>query len=189
MDDRELLELFHCLQRGNRDAFEKLYRHTWRNLFDLAVTKTKDKEEAEDIVQEIFTRLWDKRENIQIHTNVGAYLYRMAKHEIIRRIQTSIAVNRKEEIYQRAIEELSITLEDSLLAKELQARWKKEIAKLPDKQREIYIRHYELGHSIAEIAVELGIAEQTVKNQLGSAKKRIRSVMELGLLVYLLTVI
>ncbi|KGE14466.1 RNA polymerase sigma factor [Sphingobacterium deserti] len=187
MDDRQLLVLFSDVKEGNRQAFSFLYEHTWRRVYDLALAKTRDEAEAKDILQEIYIRLWDKREQLIIQTNLEAYLYRMTKHEIIRRMETSLSVAKKTDIYRLAIDQLSHSLDSSLEAKELRLKWQDEIAKLPEKQRDIYKLHYEQDYSIREIAQEMGVAEQTVKNQLVTANRKIRMVMEASLLFYVLT--
>ncbi|MFD1770484.1 RNA polymerase sigma factor [Sphingobacterium suaedae] len=187
MNDTQLLELFLRVKQGDRNAFTTLYSSCWRVVYDLAFLKTRDEDEAKDILQEIFVNLWEKRTRLTIQSNVQAYLYRMAKHEIIRRLEASLSLSRKTDIYRAAVEELSHSLDASIEAKELKQRWDAEIAKLPQRQREIYTLHYERDYTIRDIALELGIAEQTVKNQLVAANKKIRQVMELGLLFYLIT--
>lgn len=183
MDEKGLLSLFQKMKEGDRNAFSILYQHTWRRLFDLALAKTHDEDEAKDIVQDIFVALWDKRERLDIRLNVEGYLLRTTHYEVIRRLRNAMQISQKEEIYKQAIDGLSQTLEDLLLAKELRLQWETEIAKLPQKQREIYSLHYQLSYSITEIARELGIAEQTVKNQLVSANKKIRPIMESSLMI------
>lgn len=188
MQDIGLLTLFHKVKAGDKEAFGMLYHQTWRDLFDLAFTKTKDEDEAKDIVQDIYIRLWENRERLNIWENVEGYLFLATKREVIRRLQTALQTTQRQELYKEAIEDISLAVDDLLLAKELHLKWEAEIAKLPQKQREIYSLHYLLAYSITEIASELGIAEQTVKNQLVSANKKIRPVMDAGLLLSILVV-
>lgn len=188
MHDIELLALFRKIKAGDTEAFSILYHQTWRDLFDLALAKTKDEDEAKDIVQDIYIRLWEKRDRLDIWENVGGYLFRATKREVIRRLQVALQTVQRQTLYKEAVESISIAVDDLLLAKELHTQWELEIAKLPHKQREIYSRYYLFAYSITEIASELGIAEQTVKNQLVSANKKIRLVMDASLLLWVLAV-
>ncbi|SJN19175.1 RNA polymerase sigma factor [Sphingobacterium sp. JB170] len=189
MDSKELFQLFVNVKSGDHKSFDLLYHHTWRPLFDLAISKTKDEQEAKDIVQEVYAKVWNKRESLEIHTSIGAYLYKMTKHEVIYRMRSAMLVLEKQDLYKYALEELSTSLEDDLLVKELKEQWEAEIRKLPVKQRDIYIRFHKFDHSISEIARELGIAEQTVKNQLVTAKKKIRPVIEASLALYIISML
>ncbi len=186
MQDTGLLALFQKIKAGDTAAFNALYHQTWRELFDLAFAKTKDEDEAKDIVQDIYIKLWEKRGRLDIWENVAGYLRRATKREVIRRLQVALQTTQRQTLYKEAIESIAIAVDDLLLAKELHTQWESEIAKLPQKQREIYSRYYLFAYSITEIASELGIAEQTVKNQLVSANKKIRVVMDASLFIWLL---
>lgn len=167
-------ELFEHSKAGDSVAFTSLYRYTWQKLYQLAFRKTQDEEEAKDIVQDIYIQLWQKKENIHIQGSVEAYLYSMTKYELVRRMQRSLKDEAHRFDYRQLIDTLTHADDQQLFAEELEAQLKKEVDALPTKQQHIYRLHQEDNLSTEEIAQELGLAEQTVKNQLGHAKRKIR---------------
>lgn len=167
-------KLFERTKAGDTIAFTALYKHTWQKLYQLAFRKTQDEEEAKDIVQDTYIQLWQKRESIHIQGSVEAYLYAMTKYELVRRMQRSLNDEAHRFDYRQLIDTLSAAGDQQVFAEELEAQLKKEINALPSKQQHIYRLHQEDNLSTGEIAQELGLAEQTVKNQLGHAKRKIR---------------
>jgi len=167
-------ELFERTKAGDSVAFTALYRHTWQKLYQLALRKTQDEEEAKDIVQDVYIQLWQKKESIHIHGSAEAYLYSMAKYELIRRAQRFLKDEAHRFDYRQLIDTFAAADDQHLFAEELETQLKKEVDALPTKQQHIYRLHQEDQLSTEEIAHELGIAEQTVKNQLVHAKRKIR---------------
>jgi RNA polymerase sigma factor (sigma-70 family) len=178
MYDQNLLQLYEAIKDGNSQAFEEFYKLTWYPLYQIAWSKTKDDDEAKDIVQDLYIRLWDKRDHINIQSNPTAYLRAMLRNEIVKRLRAALDLQQKKDLYADSIQDLSDSIEEILLTKELEQRFAREVAKLPPKQKEIYLLYYVSGLSAGEIASNLAIAEQTVKNQLVSAKKKLRTLVE-----------
>lgn len=174
MSGSTLEELFQHTKAGDSIAFTALYRLTWQKLYQLAVHKCRDEEEAKDIVQDIYIQLWQKRASIHIRGSVEAYLYSMAKYELVRRMQRFLKDESHRFDYQQVIETLVTAADQQLFAGELAAQLSKEVKALPEKQQHIYRLYQEDNLSTGEIARELGLAEQTVKNQLVHAKRKIR---------------
>ncbi len=178
MCDQHLLQLYEGIKRGDDQAFEEFYKQTWYPLYQIALSKTKDDAEAQDIVQELYIRIWNGKDTIRIESNPVAYLRTMLRHEIIRRLRGALELQVKKDVYATSISDLSESLEDILFSKELELRFEQEVNKLPPKQKEIYLMYYIGGLSAAEIALNLSIAEQTVKNQLVSAKKKLKVLVD-----------
>lgn len=173
-----LEELFQRTKAGDSVAFTALYRHTWEKLYQLALRKTQAEEEAKDIVQEIYIQLWQKKESIHIRGSVEAYLYSMTKYEIVKRIQNALKDEAHRFDYRQLIDDFSISGDQHIFANELETQLNKEVDALPTKQQHIYRLHQEDNRSTQEIAQELGLAEQTVKNQLVHAKRKIRLALK-----------
>ena len=178
MRDQYILELFEAIRNGDRDAFEKFYNETWFPLFQIAISKTRDEAEAQDIVQDLYIRLWERREAIVIASNPSAYLRVMLRNEVVRRLRNALELQQKKHLYAFSLQDLAENIEDIVLTKELETQLDKEINKLSPKQKEIFLMYYVEGQSSAQIASKLAIAEQTVKNQLVVSKRRLKILIE-----------
>lgn len=179
-------DLITRIKEGDGSAFETLYQQNWQQLYIFAVKRLDDEEEAKDVVQEVFINLWAKRHNILIHQNVGGYLMQMTKNEIIRKVQQALRNQEKTEQYRLHIIPSLLQIYDRLDYKELEKHLQKEVGSLPSRQQQIYKLHNEEDLSIREIAENLEISEQTVKNQLVTANKKIRIALKEALLLIIL---
>lgn len=179
-------DLITRIKEGDGSAFETLYQQNWQQLYIFAVKRLDDEEEAKDVVQEVFINLWTKRHNILIHQNVGGYLMQMTKNEIIRKVQQALRNQKKTEQYRLHIIPSLLQIYDRLDYKELEKHLQKEVGSLPNRQQQIYKLHNEEDLSIREIAENLEISEQTVKNQLVTANKKIRIALKEALLLIIL---
>jgi|SRR5690606_28780749 RNA polymerase sigma factor, sigma-70 family len=175
-------ELFQQARDGDNAAFTALYHRTWQPLYQLAYNKTKDEEESKDIVQEIYILLWQRISMIQLQGPVEGYLYSMTKYEIIRRMRLFLKAKQHQYDYQQLIDSLVGPSYQAIFADELQQQLETEIAALPERQQLIFKLHSENNYTTRQIAEELDIAEQTVKNQLVHAKRKIRSGIKAGIL-------
>jgi|SRR5690606_41913691 len=179
--DRDLLER---MKGDDMRAFEQIYRRYASTLFQAAFNILKDTPICEDIIQELFVTLWNKRDNLAIH-NLKAYLYRATRNNVLMYIRANrVQVNIDE------LEELCshVSSSDRLLAGELERSLNQSLKHLPEKCREIFemSRFKQLSHK--EIAAELNISVKTVENQIGIALKRLKILLKdyIYLLVFFL---
>ncbi len=158
-------------------AFEVLYNRYWEKFYTLCYWHVLDQDTAKDIVQELFIDLWDKRDKIDIRETAEGYLKVAVRNRVLNHIRS---VNTKRRHYDaaRSTLEKESQSEDLNNERELRKLYQEEIGKLPPRMKEIYMLNKEQGMSIAEVAGQLALSEQTVKNQLGNALKKIRSGLE-----------
>lgn len=164
----ELLEKFAA---NNVLAFEEIYNRYSKDMFIFAMNIFKEKEVCEDIIQNVFTDLWSKRKKIQI-TNLKAYLFQSVKYQIFNHIR-----NRKlsfQDLTRLNIIDLSINISENLEFEELQELIDKQVSKLPTRCQQIFLLSRYEHKSNKEIANELGISIQAVKNQISKALVFIR---------------
>ncbi len=166
-------ELIGLLRRGEKDAFDALYRRYWRKLYLLAYQKLRSRELAEELVQDLFISLWMKRENLQIHGSVGAYLGMATRYMIIKFFEKE----RVQHQYQQTVALRPMyanTTEDEVFFHDLQEVIEQEISKLPEKCRQVFqlSRHDNLSQK--EISLRLDISEKTVENHIGKALRLLR---------------
>lgn len=166
--DQELLEE---LRLGNRVAFTELFNRYWKKLLAISYTYTKDRSSAEEIVQEVFIGLWNRKDQLNIKT-LEAYLATAVKFSVFKSIHQQ---KRREELailnYQTELVALD---EEKIHAKFLQEYIDGIVEQLPEKCRLVFKYSRNDGLSIPEIAAEMDIAEKTVEAHLTKALKTIK---------------
>lgn len=175
------LELLSLIAGDGQSAFEELYLRYDALLYSYAYRKLKNKQEAQDVVQEVFITLWHKRYEFELKTTLQGYLYKSVLNRVLdifkhRDVKLAFA--------NQYVEVDSAETDFLIREKELEALIEKEIQAMPPKMREIYIlkrKHY---LSAKEIAEQLDISEHTVNTQMKRALQHLR--VKLGILVYLL---
>lgn len=171
-NDEQLIKL---IKVNDHSAFKQLYDRYWKLLFSLAASKLDSFDEAEEIVQEIFTDLWARRESIQINRSVKYYLAAAAKYQVMtmltkrhRKNQITIGLLSKDQPSAQPADQL-------LIFRQLQEELERIVSALPERCQLIYRLSREEGYSHKEIAQQLDISEKTVETQLTRALARIRT--------------
>lgn len=169
-DDEALLLL---LKEDNKQAFTAIYHKYWSSLYNSAYKRFRDKEHCKDIVQNVFTDLWNRREELQIE-KLSAYLHTAIRFQVYKQ---SSKQSLNSEFFQTFEEILASTFKSdgSLLEKELIQLVELWIKALPEKRRKIFLMHYYEELSTREISNQLGISQKTVQNQLNTASTYIRA--------------
>ncbi|AKD05225.1 sigma-70 family RNA polymerase sigma factor [Pontibacter korlensis] len=154
---------------------EEIYSQYWRELYVAAFRRLRSEEEVEDILQDIFLSLVQKPEVLDKEGSVKAYLHQALKYKII-------DFYRKDQLrHSFALEELQATKhagttsDELLLAEELELCVQEEVSRMPEKMQQVYLLSRKESMSIEQIAEQLGISNQTVKNQISSALRRLRT--------------
>ncbi|SKC10966.1 RNA polymerase sigma-70 factor, ECF subfamily [Sphingobacterium nematocida] len=160
-------ELYESFKSGDLKAFRALYEKYWKPLFNFSFNILKEEQDAEDIVQEVFSMLWEKRLDIEVH-NLQAFLMTACKHRILKQIDRS-------KVKGRYLESLSSHLQQAnqehlLIDKEYNMLFNQEVDKLPRKMKQIYLLRSNEELSYLEIAEKLSIGENTVRKQLHNAR-------------------
>jgi RNA polymerase sigma-70 factor (family 1) len=183
--DHQLLEL---IRRDDREAFTELYNRYWDRLFTVAMNRLDDEQETEEVVQEVFLSLWQRRSVIQLTHTMNTYLSVAVKYRIINHLD-------KRYRKKRHMDQLAINLpqgEDStshwLLEKELRRQLDEGISRLPEKCRIVFLLSRGEHKTNAEIAAQLNISEKTVEAHMTKALGSLRQTLKVSatLLLYLL---
>lgn len=184
LDDHDLVTL---LRNGNRDAFTEIYQRYFKVLFAHAYKKMQNDDAARDLIQELFTNLWVKREILTFHSSLVAYLYTAIRNHVLDHYAHENVKSRYVSSLQQFIEVETAETDHRIREKELLEAIQKEIQALPGKMREIFelSRKEHLSHK--EIAEKLNISEQTVSKQITNALKLLRGKFGHTLLVIFLT--
>ncbi|WP_316792202.1 RNA polymerase sigma-70 factor [Pedobacter frigoris] len=176
-------ELAAFLKQGDEVAYTEIFARYNYILHSHAVNKLRDREEARDIIQEVFTYLWQKKETITFTSSLSGYLYGAVRNAILNRV----VHKQVQEKYFDSIKDFSLQGEvvtDHLIReKQLREFIEQEIALLPPKMRQVFEMSRKENLSHKEIAEKLDISEQTVSKQVTNAIKILKT--KLGVVVYL----
>lgn len=170
--DEELLEM---LRNGDEQALTLLYGRHWQYLFLTAWQLLKDREACKDLVQELFTELWQKCAGIRLTGSLKAYLTNSIRYKVFRYIRQNPV---REELFEHLSERMQTPSPESELAvKELQALLNALVDELPEKCALIYRMSREQQLSYKEIAGRLNVSVKTVENQINIALRRLRMAL------------
>jgi len=155
-------------------GFRVLYSRYWEALYKKAFHRFGNSADAEDAVQEIFISLWRNKNTIQIEETLSPYLFTALKYYIIKQVYLKAKRGIQVNLSTEDLEYIELSTEELLQYKELQSVIASEVDELPERMKEIYCLSRVENLQIAEIAAKLNISEQTVKNTLTTALKRLR---------------
>ncbi len=183
MTRQEEQNLFDKIKTGDEKAFEALFRHFYPHLCLYATHVLKNASAAEEIVQELFVRLWEKREKTEIETSVKNYLFRAVKNHCLNYIKHNQIKN---EYSQKILAETDIFSADDNFdtQTELFQKIEESIAELPEKRQEIFRLSRQEGLKYREIAEKMNISVKTVETQMGLAIKTLREKLRDFLILF-----
>jgi RNA polymerase sigma-70 factor, ECF subfamily len=179
------LELSTLLKNDDRLAFNQIYSRFNGLLYIYAVKITKDKEEAQDIIQEIFISFWDKRESLQLKSSLSSYLYNAVRYKFFDLVSRNKVRSDYAASFQSFIDLGIYSTDNYINEKELIALVEKEVGNLPDKMRVVFQLSRSAGLSHKEIAEKLDLSEKTVRNHVNHALKILRLKFGIAVLAVL----
>ena len=166
------------LGEGDHRAFESLFIYYHPKVKGFLCGFVKDEEEASDMVQELFFRIWMNRKVISKVSSFQNYLFRMARNMVYDYFEHNLV---KEKYERKAREESRVygldIIEEELYARELSLLIDMAIEKMPTQRRRIFIMSRKEGLSNEEIAVRLGINKRTVENHITQALSDLRKII------------
>lgn len=158
----------------NKADFEALFNVHYSRLCAYAFNFLKEQEGSEEVVQEVFFKLWIKRQSISIESSMESYLYRSVRNASLSLIKHINIREKYKEHNQQEIKYAEEVDQDPMNASELDLKIRMSIDLLPEQRRKIFIlsRYEQLKYK--EIADKLGISVKTVENQIGKALQFLR---------------
>ncbi len=167
-------EYVECIRSGDAAAFERLFLMYYNSLCRFVNKYLNSTELSEDVVQEVFAKIWENREDWVLKTSLQSYLYKACKNKALDHIkhikvkQRYLQENSDQEITDNGL--ASDPLEKSDFIKDAQ----KAIEQLPKRSKLIYKLHRQDGLTYREISEVLEISQKTVESQMSIALKTLR---------------
>ena len=167
-------QLITDLKGGNVEAFDQLFELYGKRLYHFAHGYLKSREESEEVVQDVFMKIWDTKEQLKPNLSFRAFLFKIA----FNRIQELFLKINRDKAYQHEIINTTATfsdnLEDRMDYHSLLELVESLIDKLPERQKQILVLKRKDGLPVKEIANQLNISPKTVENHLTEAIKNLK---------------
>jgi RNA polymerase sigma-70 factor (family 1) len=181
-DEQQILpderEIFAKMARGDQQAFAKIFYHYTQRIYGFILDKTKSETLTEEIVQEVFIKLWEKREEIALVSNPGGYIMQMAvnkMYDFLRKMASEEKL--KQQVWSSMQTYSNITIE-ALDLKYSEQLINQAIEQLSSQRKKVFILSKKEGLSRHDIAERLNISVNTVDNQLREALIAIKSYLQ-----------
>lgn len=167
-------ELWVRIKLGDEKAFIALYERYWAILYAHALKMLKDKDEAMDVVQDVFTHFLTKVEEIELSTSLKSYLYAAVRNRILNQINK----NRLKDSYVNSLVDFvnqGYDIDDQMTYRDLLEKIEEEVNNLPPKMKKIFEMSRTIGLSHKTIAKELNITDHTVKKTINRVLKALKA--------------
>jgi len=181
-------DLLFRLRVGDEAAFELMYKNYSSRIFAYILRLVKSREIAEDLLQEVFIKAWQKCEQIDPEKSYSSYLFTIAKHSVYNFIRRATLESQVAAYIASHSSEFYHHIEEQLFHQERSDAIQRAINKLPPKRREVYIRCKIEGFSYQHVADELGCSVAVVNAHIVKATKAIKSQLGLTKLMILAAV-
>ncbi len=169
-------QLWHLIRQGDESAYKQLYFRHFDVLFAAIIQRVGDRQDAEDIIQDVFLTLWEKRQEIELREKLFSYLYSIMRFKVIRYLK-------KRSLSEQHLSALKLMAEESpyeivapLEKDERAILLERASGQLDGQLRKVYALKYNAGMSVSDIADHLKLSPNTVKNHLKAIHKLFRQV-------------
>lgn len=166
------------MQQDNEQAFAAIYNNYWQSLLDFAGRRLQLQEDAEEVVQDVFVSLYQRRKELDIHGSLSAYLHSAVRYRIYNKYRDYL--QKKKLLLIPNLEDVDYSLPelDPVSYKQLEGKIREAIQQLPEKCREAFLLSREAQLSNKEIADQMGISINTVEKHIGKALRVLRLELE-----------
>lgn len=169
--------LLEQMRTGIFDAFETLFNTYWEELYQYTARILSSEADAQDLIQDLFADLWERRDALQVSTHIRYYLFSAARKMILRKFRNDGLKEKHLEKFVQYEELRSELTINTIIHKDILLQLQDDLQILPEKERQVFTWYHFDELSIKEIAIKNGTAEQTVRNQLNSAYRKARGIV------------
>lgn len=177
-------ELLNLLKEGNMLAFDAIYEKYCKRIFAFVVRYVKSETDAEEIVQEVFLKIWENKNKIDVYSSFESYIFTISYNSTISLLRKRVT----EKKYIDYLKNLQVAedvfeLTDEVYYTELNGQIQSLLSELTPRQKEIFLLSREEGLTHDEIAKKLGISSNTVKNHIVTTLNFLRSKIDNGFVI------
>jgi RNA polymerase sigma-70 factor, ECF subfamily len=165
------------IRQGDIKEFETLFRSSYASLVKYAGTLIKDRDTAEEIVQDLFFRLWQNKEKLNIESSLNGYLFRSVHNSCLHHIEHNKVVDRHAREAALEPEQGTEDPAEMMQYSELQAKIARILERLPERCGKIFCMNRFEGMKYSEIAEKLSVSVKTVEANMGKALKEFRKAL------------
>lgn len=176
-------ELIKRLKKGDIKAFDEIYRIYCNRLFGFVLKFIKQESDAEEIVQEVFVRIWSSRDKIDEFASFDSFLFTIAYNNTMSLLRKRLNEQKYLDHLKNIQEGFTNDIIDELHYQELNQRYKQVIDQLTPRQKEVYLLSREEGLTYKEIAAKTGISKNTVEIHMTKAINFIKTNLSKTLLI------
>lgn len=165
------------LKKGNRIAFHQLYKRYHQDIYAFSISLLKSKSLAEDNLQEVFLKIWDKRKQLDPDASFRSFIFTIARNRAFNNLAKAANNQKLREAVFYQSQKKARSTDRRLLDENYQKLKEEAIAQLTPRCRQVFEMSRNEGKSYQQISEELGVSLQTVKNQMSAALKTIRNFL------------
>ncbi len=176
-------------EAADEQLFSDIYDRYWERLFRYVIRILPDEDDVADILQESFVTFWEMRGRLEHVKSVKSYLFMIARNFAFKRFRERA---KETDIVERLVKhhgEMHESTTESLYGKELNEWFDREMGRLPERMREVFVLSRKEHLSYKEIAERLNISDQTVKKQISKSLKLLRLKLDEEYIPYLMLVL
>jgi RNA polymerase sigma-70 factor, ECF subfamily len=173
------------IKKDDGQAFEELFRRYFAALHNYAAFYTGSTQIAEDMVHDVFYKIWDTRKNLNIHTSAKSYLFRSVHNNCIQYLRHLKVVKEHSKKHEARLQEALMmnrlyfeTGLSKLMEKEIGSLVKEAISRLPEKTRDIFLMSRDMHLKNAEIAKKLDVTEKAIEYHITRALLTLRQELK-----------
>lgn len=180
-------QLVAIVRDGNDDAFAELFNRHWEKVYDMIYSRIRQAAVTEEMAQDIFMKLWDKRAELAID-NFSAYLYTCVKHRCLNYIESKITQKKHWEHYKVFLPLEDDSTNKTIAFNDLREALDKGLNTIPKKSKMIFRLSRFEGQSVKEIAEQMNLSEKAIQYHLTRSVKELRLYLKefLSLLVFIM---
>lgn len=173
MGNKSDIELLQAIRSGDEGAFKHVFDSYWKRLYSVVIHLVGDEDQTKDILQNTFIIFWNNRNTIIISDSLWPYFIKIARNDVIDLFRKNKV---RLEGAENLINDLQAyhTVEETIITRELQSLIDAEVIEMPRNMKLCFELSRREEKTIREIATELRLSEQTVKNNISEALRRLR---------------
>lgn len=173
-DNKQVKSWVEQCKAGDRQAFTHLFYSFNRRVYYFALSLLRNENEAEEVVQEIFVKIWESRHQLDEAYSFSSFLFTVTKNHILNRLRRKAHEQHYQDYCRKTFSDFGNFTDNEVEYREMQRLVKEAVATLSPRKQEIFILSREGRLTYREIAAKLNISVKTVENQMIFALKQLR---------------